>query len=414
MNLDSNKASLGAPRHPVTVNRRKARAPKRAASGDDAELLDRHRQEVLHEQPRPQPQQKLFQGRAPQSLAGMRRLKNAPPPPQVLEGKRKRHASTWLMEFVKDLPQSPVKDDDHTQKKVLEEDRSPSPAQLVEGARSLGPPNAEFLGLGPVPKKRRSAGAGPSIPTAEKPEDSGVKAWQGDQVPAVPGDEKDMDAFTAVRRALQLQQGSPQILVNAHHLQQLLDTLKAFQALLGCQGLAAQQGKLQPAVIDAANIRLSAQHASPTTLSHATPQGAKPLDAKPAQHVLSGSSLKQLIKPSSTSPASLPVRSAHQMTKAPNASLPPILEQLKSLTSFKRLDGQHLSSAAFQGISVPVQQSLPASSGAERRVQAPRSVGQVDKHPGSRVPEDLGHSPSCRAVTRSARSPAEGGSLIAN
>ena len=39
------------------------------------------------------------------------------------------------------------------------------------------------------------------------------------------------------------------------------------------QGLAAQQGKLQPAVIDAANIRLSAQHASPTTLSHATPQG---------------------------------------------------------------------------------------------------------------------------------------------
>ena len=78
----------------VTVHRR-------AASGDDAELLDRHRQEVLHEQPRPQPQQKLFQGRAPQSLAGMRRLKNAPPPPQVLEGKRKRHASTWLMEFVK-------------------------------------------------------------------------------------------------------------------------------------------------------------------------------------------------------------------------------------------------------------------------------------------------------------------------
>lgn len=30
----------------------------------------------------------------------MRRLKNAPPP-QVLEGKRKRHASTWLTEFVK-------------------------------------------------------------------------------------------------------------------------------------------------------------------------------------------------------------------------------------------------------------------------------------------------------------------------
>ena len=73
---------------------------RRAASGDDAELHDRHRQEVLHEQPRPQPQQKLFQGRAPQSLAGMRRLKNAPPP-QVLEGKRKRHASTWLTEFVK-------------------------------------------------------------------------------------------------------------------------------------------------------------------------------------------------------------------------------------------------------------------------------------------------------------------------
>ena len=39
----------------------------------------------------------------------------------------------------------------------------------------------------------------------------------------------------AVCRALQLQQGSPQVLVNAHHLQQLLDTLKAFQALLGCQ-----------------------------------------------------------------------------------------------------------------------------------------------------------------------------------
>ena len=73
---------------------------RRAASGDDAELLDRHRQEVLHEQPRPQPQQKLFQGREPQSLAAMRRLKNAPPP-QVLEGKRKRHASTWLTEFVK-------------------------------------------------------------------------------------------------------------------------------------------------------------------------------------------------------------------------------------------------------------------------------------------------------------------------
>ena len=36
---------------------------------------------------------------------------------------------------------------------------------------------------------------------------------------------------------LHLQQNSPQILVNAHHLQQLLDTLKAFQALLGCQVL---------------------------------------------------------------------------------------------------------------------------------------------------------------------------------
>ena len=73
---------------------------RRAASGDDAELFDRHRQELLQEQPRPPPQHRLFQGREPQSLAAMRRLKNAPPP-QVLEGKRKRHASTWLAEFVK-------------------------------------------------------------------------------------------------------------------------------------------------------------------------------------------------------------------------------------------------------------------------------------------------------------------------
>lgn len=73
---------------------------RRAASGDDAELFGRHRQEPLPEQPRPQPQQKLFQGREPQSLAAMRRLKNAQPA-EVLEGKRKRRASTWLNEFFK-------------------------------------------------------------------------------------------------------------------------------------------------------------------------------------------------------------------------------------------------------------------------------------------------------------------------
>ena len=73
---------------------------RRAASGDDAELFGRHRQEPLPEQQRPQPQQKLFQGREPQSLAAMRRLKNAQPA-EVLEGKRKRHTSTWLNEFVK-------------------------------------------------------------------------------------------------------------------------------------------------------------------------------------------------------------------------------------------------------------------------------------------------------------------------
>lgn len=73
---------------------------RRAASGDDAKLFGRHRQDPLPEQPRLQPQQQLFQGRGPQSLAAMRRLKNAQPA-EVLEGKRMRHASTWLNEFVK-------------------------------------------------------------------------------------------------------------------------------------------------------------------------------------------------------------------------------------------------------------------------------------------------------------------------
>ena len=142
--------------------------------------------------------------------------------------------------------------------------------------------------------------------------------------------------------------------------------------------------------------------------------GAKPIDVKPAQPMLPGSGLQQPLRPSSTSPASPPARSANHMRNPSNAALPPILEQLKSLTSFKRLDEQHLASAACKGISVPVQQSLPASFGAERRIQAVSSMGQVDMHPGSGVPEDLGHPPSCRAVTRSARSPAEGGPLIAN
>lgn len=73
---------------------------RRAASGDDAEFLDRHRQKLQPDYPRQQPPQRLFQGRQPQSLAGMRRLRNAAPV-QLLEGKRKRQASTWLNEFVK-------------------------------------------------------------------------------------------------------------------------------------------------------------------------------------------------------------------------------------------------------------------------------------------------------------------------
>ena len=78
----------------------------RAASGDDAELVDRHRHEEQPDPPTQPPQPRLFQGREPQSLAGMRRLRNASPP-QLLEGKRKRHASTWLNEFVKVMFQLP-------------------------------------------------------------------------------------------------------------------------------------------------------------------------------------------------------------------------------------------------------------------------------------------------------------------
>ena len=51
----------------------------------------------------------------------------------------------WHMQ---DLPQSPLKEEDHTQRKSFGKDRSPSPAQLLEGAQSLGPPNAgETQGL---------------------------------------------------------------------------------------------------------------------------------------------------------------------------------------------------------------------------------------------------------------------------
>ena len=91
------------------------------------------------------------------------------------------------------------------------------------------------------------------------------------------------------------------------------------------------------------------------------------------------------------------------MSGASDASLPPVLEQLRSLTSFKQLDEKHLSSAACKGISVPVQHSLPPVRTAERHMC-----------PSSAVAEDLGHPPSCRAITRSARPPAEGGVLTAS
>lgn len=77
----------------------------RAASGDDGDLLEKQRQEqkVKPEQPRSQPLLKPLHGRQPQTLAGMRALKRMQqaPPPEIVEGKRKRSASTWLSEFVK-------------------------------------------------------------------------------------------------------------------------------------------------------------------------------------------------------------------------------------------------------------------------------------------------------------------------
>ena len=127
--------------------------------------------------------------------------------------------------------------------------------------------------------------------------------------------------------------------------------------------------------------------------------------------MVSGPSLQPLLRPSSTSPVSQPVRNIYHPKNATDASLPHSLEQLRSLTSFKQLDEKHISSAACNGISVPVQQSLP---GAERRIQADNCTIQADKHPGSAIPEDAGQAPSCKPITRSARSPADGGALIAS
>ena len=59
-------------------------------------------------------------------------------------------------------------------------------------------------------------------------------SWVSTSVPALSGVTAG-DAVQALRYALHMQHGKPQICVKAEHVQQLLDTLKAFQALLGCQ-----------------------------------------------------------------------------------------------------------------------------------------------------------------------------------
>ena len=153
--------------------------------------------------------------------------------------------------------------------------------------------------------------------------------------------------------------------------------------------------------------------------------GTKQQDAKAGNAVLAGFSLQQLLRPTSSLaalPTDQPARSAHPTSNASGISQPPFLEQFRSLGSFKRLASKELSSEACNGISVPVQQTLPPMHRAEHRIHADGRTGHMDRanghaghraaHPASAACEDHRRPPSCRPITRSGRPPAGGGPLI--
>ena len=126
---------------------------------------------------------------------------------------------------------------------------------------------------------------------------------------------------------------------------------------------------------------------------------------------ISGYGLQQLLRPSSTMLAGQPTRNVHHASNGPDASLPPGPEQLRYPASFQQPDERRSISAACNGISVPVQQSLPDIE--QRIYQAETRSNQAGIHPGRAVTEDAGQAPSFRHMTRSARSPADRGAVLA-